>query len=61
MNDDEFFKVMFEQIGEPLPDDYVFHTNPENKDMLLRKVLSFFVKRKKIKVPNDYFNLFHKA
>lgn len=57
MNDDEFFKVMFEQIGEPLPDDYVFQTNPENKDMLLRKVLSFFVKRKKIKVPNDYFGL----
>jgi hypothetical protein len=57
MNDDEFFKVMFEQIGEPLPDDYIFQTNPENKDMLLRKVLSFFVKRKKIKVPNDYFSL----
>lgn len=57
MNDDEFFKVMFEQIGEPLPDDYVFQTNPENKDMLLRKILSFFVKRKKIKVPNDYFGL----
>lgn len=57
MNDDEFFKVMFEQIGEPLPDDYVFQTNPENKDMLLRKILSFFVKRKKIKVPNNYFGL----
>lgn len=57
MDDNEFFKVMFEQIGEPLPDDYIFQTNLENKDMLLRKVLSFFVKRKKIKVPNDYFNL----
>jgi hypothetical protein len=57
INDDEFFKVMFEQIGEPLPDDYVYQTNLENKDMLLRKILSFFVKRKKIKVPNDYFGL----
>ena len=57
MNDDEFFKVMFEQIGEPLPEGYTFESNQENRSMFLRKILSFFVKRKKIKVPNDYFGL----
>ena len=57
MNDDEFFKVLFEQIGEPLPEGYTFESNQGNRSMFLRKILSFFVKRKKIKVPNDYFGL----
>ncbi len=57
INNDEFFKVMFEQIGEPLPEEYVFENTPESRKVLLKKIVSFFIKRKKIKVPDDYFGL----
>jgi hypothetical protein len=57
INNNEFFKVMFEQIGEPLPEEYVFENTPECRNVLLKKIVSFFIKRKKIKVPDDYFGL----
>ena len=57
MDNDEFFKVMFEQIGEPLPEGFIFENTSETRGVLLQKITSFFIKRKKIKVPNDYFGL----
>lgn len=64
MDDTVFLKTMFEQLGQPLPNNFNLNESTiaqqELRDFLMGYVLDFFIKAKKIKVPNDYSFLIYR-